>query len=185
GAQTFSATLRTAGPETLIVQDTADLSVSGAASVTLVPAAPASFAVSGLPAASLAGTNASVTVVAQDQFGNTIPTYSGILHFSSTDSQAILPPDSVYTPDNGTHGFPVTLNTGGNQTLMVTDTGTGLTGAQTIQVSNPLPVLTTLSPTSATANGAPITLTVTGSNFVATSVVRWDDNPLVSTFIIR
>src|SRR5262249_38521313 len=98
-------------------------------------------------------------------------------------SQAVLPPDSVYTADNGTHGFPVTLNTGGTQTLTVTDTGTGLTGAQMIQVSNPLPVLTTLSPTSATANGAPITLAVTGSNFVATSVVRWDGNPLVTTFI--
>lgn len=40
--------------------------------------------------------------------------------------------------------------------------------------NNPVPVLTTLSPTSATAGGAAFTLTVNGTGFVTGSVVRWN-----------
>jgi hypothetical protein len=40
--------------------------------------------------------------------------------------------------------------------------------------SNPVPVLTTVSPTSATVGGAAFTLTVNGSGFVTGSIVRWN-----------
>ena len=50
-------------------------------------------------------------------------------------------------------------------------------------VSNPVPVLSTLSPTAATAGGVAFTLTVNGNNFVGSSVVRWGSTNLMTTFI--
>jgi hypothetical protein len=47
---------------------------------------------------------------------------------------------------------------------------------------NPLPSVSSISPSSAIAGGAPFTLTVTGSNFVSGSVVNWAGTALTTTF---
>src|SRR5260370_736281 len=47
----------------------------------------------------------------------------------------------------------------------------------------PIPAITTISPNSADTGGAPFTLTVNGSNFVAGSVVRWNDSDRPTAFI--
>src|SRR3989442_53501 len=57
----------------------------------------------------------------------------------------------------------------------------GLMGTGTNSV--PVPVLGALSPSSATAGGAGFTLTVTGANFVAPSVVRWNGSDRTTTFV--
>src|SRR2546427_888821 len=57
----------------------------------------------------------------------------------------------------------------------------GLTGTGTNPV--PVPVLGALSPSSATAGGAAFTLTVNGTNFVASSVVRWNGSNRTTTFV--
>jgi hypothetical protein len=49
--------------------------------------------------------------------------------------------------------------------------------------SNPVPVFGSLSPASAVAGGAGLTLTVNGSGFVASSVVRWNGAPRTTTFV--
>ena len=63
--------------------------------------------------------------------------------------------------------------------------GGGTSGAQTFTINaaanNPVPTLTTLQPSSATAGGAAFTLTVTGTNFISTSVVKWNGAALVTT----
>src|SRR5205823_5656783 len=61
-------------------------------------------------------------VTAQDQFGNTVTNYTGTVHFTTTDGQAVLLADSTLT--NGTGTFSVTLKTSGNQTITGTDTVT-------------------------------------------------------------
>jgi len=43
--------------------------------------------------------------------------------------------------------------------------------------------ITTISPTSATAGGAAFTLTVTGTNFVSGSIVRWNSTNRTTTFV--
>lgn len=48
---------------------------------------------------------------------------------------------------------------------------------------NPVPALTSLSPTGAEAGGASFTLTANGSNFVSTSTVQWNGNALQTTFV--
>jgi len=62
--------------------------------------------------------------------------------------------------------------------------GTSSTLTFTITAANnPVPVVTTLSPSSTTAGGGAFTLTVNGSNFVATSVVRWNGSARTTTFV--
>ena len=49
--------------------------------------------------------------------------------------------------------------------------------------SNPLPILTSLSPASGTVGGAGFTLTVNGSNFVPGAEVRWNGAARSTTFV--
>ena len=49
--------------------------------------------------------------------------------------------------------------------------------------NNPVPGMTTISPTSAVAGSGALTLTVNGSNFITGSVVRWNGANRTTTFI--
>jgi hypothetical protein len=70
-----------------------------------------------------AGSPFSVTVIALDQWGNTASTYTGRVHFSSTDLLAQLPDDTSFSDaDAGGHLFAVTLQTPGTQEIGVVDT---------------------------------------------------------------
>jgi len=74
-----------------------------------------------------AGTPQTLTVTAQDLAGDTVASYSGTVHFTSTDPKAVLPPDTALT--NGTATFSnLTFNTKGTQTVTATDPATGITG---------------------------------------------------------
>ena len=53
----------------------------------------------------------------------------------------------------------------------------------TVGTSNPVPVMSSLNTTSATAGGAAFTLTVSGSNFVTSSVVRFNGVDRTTTFV--
>jgi hypothetical protein len=186
GVHFFPATLKTAGNQTLTAIDTGNTVVSGNASVPVVPAGLTKIVVAGLPTSSItAGTSLPVTVSARDAFNNTIPTFGGTVDFSSSDAQAILPARYTFTAgDQGTHVFIIIFTTGGGQSLTILDLLTGLTGGQNgIPVVNPVPVLVSMSQSSAPANGAIVNLTVTGLNFVPASVVRWNGIPLATTFV--
>ena len=63
-----------------------------------------------------------VTVTAEDAYGNTITAYNNVVHFTSTDSKAVLPANARLASGVGT--FSVTLKTAGSQTVTATDTGT-------------------------------------------------------------
>lgn len=72
------------------------------------------------PAAATAGTAFNFTVTALDASNNTVTTYSGTVHFTSTDAQAVLPANSSLTSGSAT--FSATLKTSGSQTITATDT---------------------------------------------------------------
>lgn len=64
--------------------------------------------------------------------------------------------------------------------------GGGLSNAITFTINpqaRPLPRISALSPNSALAGSPEITLTVTGTNFVSDSVVRWNGQPRATTFV--
>jgi hypothetical protein len=77
------------------------------------------FWVSG-PSSSGAGFSFTFTVTARDASYAAVPGYAGTVHFTSSDSAAVLPPDSKL--GNGTGTFSATLATAGFQTISVTDT---------------------------------------------------------------
>jgi hypothetical protein len=61
--------------------------------------------------------------------------------------------------------------------------GGGTSGALTFPINNPAPTITSISPTSATTGGATFTLTVNGTNFIASSVVKWNGTVLTTSFV--
>jgi hypothetical protein len=82
-----------------------------------------------------------VTVVALDANGHTASTFTGSIHFSSTDADAILPDDYTFAPaDGGVASFTITLQTEGSQLLTVNDVDlTGIRTSATVTVDPPAP----------------------------------------------
>jgi len=65
----------------------------------------------------------SVVTVENPADASTDISFSGTVHFTSSDSRAVLPPDFTFTPtDKGTQSFNVMLKTSGVQTITATDT---------------------------------------------------------------
>ncbi|MBA2350702.1 MAG: IPT/TIG domain-containing protein, partial [Burkholderiales bacterium] len=72
-------------------------------------------------------------------------------------------------------------------TVFTPTPGGGTSSAQTFTINapanNPVPTLSSISPASATAGGSAFTLTVTGSNFVSSSVIRWNGAARTTSFV--
>jgi hypothetical protein len=137
GTSTFSATLKTAGSQSLTATDTLNASLTGSqGGITVNPAATSQFVVTGFPSLVTAGVAGTFTVTAEDAYGNVTPAYSGTVHFTSSDPQAVLPANA--TLSNGTGTFSATLKTAGTQSLTATDTAnTTITGSESGITVNP------------------------------------------------
>src|SRR5205814_1989106 len=62
-------------------------------------------------------------------YGNTATGYTGTVHFTSSDSQAVLPANYSFSAgDAGAHTFAATLKTAASQSLTATDTVNGAIG---------------------------------------------------------
>jgi Tol biopolymer transport system component len=134
GTQTFSVTLMTAGTQSLTATDTNTGSVTGTQTgIRVNPAAANSLVVGGYPSPATAGASQTFTVTAQDAYGNVATGYAGTVHFTSSDGQADLPGDYIFTGDDaGVHSFSGTLKTAGIQSITATDTATAaISGSQT------------------------------------------------------
>jgi hypothetical protein len=92
---------------------------------------------------------------------------------SSTRLEAAIPASDVATA--GTANVTVFNPAPGG--------GTSNTATFTIQASNPVPTITAINPSSAVAGSGGFTLTITGTNFVNGSVVRWNGSPRTTTFV--
>lgn len=98
------------------------------------------FDVSGFSSPATAGVAGSVTVTAKDASGNVVTGYTGTVHFTSTDGQAVLPADTAFSGgDNGVKSISgVELRTAGSQSVTVNDAATpSATGSQTGITVNP------------------------------------------------
>ena len=92
---------------------------SGGGGTSSGGAAATRFSLTG-PATAGAGVPFALTVTALDATGSVAPGYSGTVHFSSSDSSAVLPQNSTLL--NGTGSFSATLVSAGVQTITATDT---------------------------------------------------------------
>ncbi len=119
GTKQFSVTLKKAGNQTLTATDAPDslTGISGAISVS--PASTSSFAINGSPTSITAGGNVTFSVIAQDNFGNATPGYTGTVGFSISNNAGT--PPSAQTLTGGAGSFNVVLTKSGNQTLTATD----------------------------------------------------------------
>jgi predicted outer membrane repeat protein len=108
-----------------------------------------------------AGVASTITVTALDPFNNIATGYRGTVHFTSSDTSAVLPKDYTFTAgDSGEHTFTngVTLRKTGTQTITVSHkANNSITGSVTVNV------IKKASPASVTAAAAAGTGTVWAS----------------------
>jgi hypothetical protein len=130
--------LKTAGPQTITIQNLTGSSPAGTQSITVTPAAASSLLVTGFPAAT-AGVAHSITVAALDPFGNVATGYTGTVDLSSSDPIASLPADYAFTAaDAGVHTFTATLKRAVTQFIQAVDTAnSSINGAESGIVVTP------------------------------------------------
>jgi hypothetical protein len=169
GVHTFAVTFKTAGTLSLTATDTRTSGISGTKTgIAVNPAAASTLRVTGFPSLTTAGTENVFTITAIDAYGNTVTGYRGTVHFSSSDSRAILPINYTFTAaDNGVHSFSAILKIAGTQSLAAADTVTGgLAATQAGIVVSPAAAATFLVagfPSSAVA-GVAYSFTVTAKD---------------------
>ena len=135
-------TLKTAGSRSVTATDVSHSSIKGSETVTVTPGVAKTLKVVVSTNPWPAGSSHSVTVTALDAYGNVATGYTGTIHFTSSDTKAILPADYTFTAaDKGVHTFPttvspkLTLKTAGSQWVRATDTGhSSITGSEAVTV---------------------------------------------------
>ena len=153
GTGTFSATLKTLGSQTITATDTVTASITGTSnSINASAGAATHFSVTPTTSTATAGTAFNFTVSALDASNSLVTHYSGTVHFSSSDGQAVLPTNSTLTSGTGT--FSATMNTVGSQTITATDTVTALITGSSLPIS--VTTATTLTITSGTPPGGTV-----------------------------
>jgi hypothetical protein len=132
GSHTFTVTFKTSGTQSITATDNATSSITGSKTITVNPVGGITLSVAGFPSSTTAGAAQSFTVTAKNANGNVMTSYTGTVHFTSSDAQAALPANYTFTAaDAGTHTFSATLATAGTQSLTAIDTGTStITGSQ-------------------------------------------------------
>ncbi len=137
GVHTFSVTLKTAGSQTVNAADQGNPAVNGSTTIDVSASTTTGFSVQA-PASATAGTPFDVTLAATDAYGNPTSSYTGTAHFTSSDTNAVLPSDFTFVgSDNGVHTFAgVVLGTAGSQTITATDVNNAaFTGTAHVAVS--------------------------------------------------
>ena len=176
GSKSFTVTLGTAGPQSVGLIDSQAASLqSSLTGLSVQPAAASALALLGLPTSAVAGQSfGPVSVRVQDSYGNLVPTFTGQVHFTSGDSQALLPSDYTFTlSDAGVHAFSaVTLRTAGSAvSLTVTGPSAGMqaTGALQVTAAAAYALRLDASPLDVTA-GAPVIFNLTALDAYANVV---------------
>ena len=117
GKGTFTATLQTAGTQTITATDSVHPTFRGTSNAIAVE--DPYFSVTA-PSSATAGNQFSFTVTALNANGTVDSVYSGTVHFTSSDGSATLPVNSTLNSGKGT--FPPALETPGSQTITATGT---------------------------------------------------------------
>ena len=127
GTYTFPVTLKTAGSQSITATDTTTSAITGTVSgIVVSPASASKFVLSGLSTSQTAGVAATLTVTAEDPYGNVATGYTGTVQFTSSDTAALLPPNYPFTTANhGVQSFSITFETAGTQSVTVADLTSG------------------------------------------------------------
>ncbi len=163
GVGNFTATLKTAGTQSITATDTVTATITGTLSgITVSAAAVAKLQVTAT-SPQTAGTAFNATVTAQDQYGNTATSDTELVQITSSDSAAVLPANAALVA--GVQTVSVTLKTAGSQTVSakgLTSLVTGTSNAITVNAAAAAS-FTVTSPGTAAA-GQQITVVVTAKD---------------------
>ena len=142
------------------------------AAATFTVTTPAPTITSFTPTSGLANGTVTVTVTGTDFTGATAVTLNGVVI-------------AGYTVVNGTTlTFVVPSGATSGVIAVTTGTGTGTSpGSFTVIVPNPVPTITSLTPSTAVAGSAGFTLTVNGTGFISGTGVSFNGTALVTTFV--
>jgi hypothetical protein len=178
GVHNLSVTLKTGPTQSITVTDTGNGTISGSqGSITVGAAAAASYTVTATTT-QVSGTPFTVSVAVKDGFGNTVTTYAGTIHFTSTDGAAGLPADYTFVlGDAGSHTFNgVTLATVGAQTITATETPgaaiSGTSGSITVNAGAAMH-FTVSGYVASTVAGASHNVTVTAKDAAGNTVTTY------------
>ena len=166
GKLSFAVTLDTAGTQSITATDSVTSSITGRESgIAVQPAAAKSLELTGFPIIDTAGTAGTVTMTAYDAYGKVAIGFTGTLTLTSSDPQAALSSSYLFTAaDAGKHGFPITLDTAGTQSITVSDPVTPSLSATESGIAVQAAATTNLSVTgflTSDAAGTSSTVTVT------------------------
>src|SRR5262249_13176602 len=151
---TFTATLKTAGRQSLTITDTANGLGAGATRQVLqvVAAQATSLVMSSLPGSVTVGDTRTFVLKALDAYGNVATGYTGtVVTVVSPDPQGWVDPSRVVftASDAGVHTYTVHFQTVGSQTVSASDFVNQLSVSQAgIQVNAPPATLTWANPAS-------------------------------------
>jgi hypothetical protein len=136
GSHVFTVTLKTSGTQAVRARDTVHTTITAVQTGILVnPAAASTFRVA-FPSTATAGVAQGFNVTVQDAYGNTVTSYTGTVHFTSTDARAVLPAEFTFpASDNGTARFAATFETAGSQSIALTDTANSSIKGQTVGIA--------------------------------------------------
>ncbi|HEY2354392.1 MAG TPA: hypothetical protein VGH79_05780 [Gaiellaceae bacterium] len=147
------------------------------------PGATAALKVGLSPGIGVAGTPQLIVVDAVDAYGNRDHHYTGTVHFTSDDPQAVLPPDATFTPQNGGEiTVPgLVLEEAGTPSVTATDVANpSLTASKQATISpGPVSQFEVDLPASATA-GSAVDMTVKAEDQYG-NVVNGPGNPYEGT----
>jgi hypothetical protein len=130
----FTATLKTAGTQSITVADTMHPSATGSLSISVAPGAVTHFVFSG-PGTVTQGVGFKVTVSAVDDFGNVNAGYRGSVRLIGNDPSVGPQGFTFSSNDNGVHVFSYTFNRLGLDTLTIVDlANSSITGTDTVNV---------------------------------------------------
>jgi hypothetical protein len=140
-------------------------------------------AIAGGPAFTLTvnGSNFLNTAIVQWNGANLVTTF-----VSATQLTAAVPATDIASAGTASVVVFNPVNAGGPNTIRRQGGPVGTTSNAltfTITAPNPVPTLTSISPTLTGAGGAAFTMTLTGTNFVSSSVAQWKGSARTTTFV--
>jgi hypothetical protein len=165
GVHVFTATLVTAGNQSIIVTGVTDPAIVGIEMVQVIAEMPDHFLVTTSVDTAVAGTPFDVTVTVQDAYNNTVTGYTGTVTFSSADPYgATLPADYTFIgADNGSHTFAggVTLYTSGSWNITAVDKSSGVSGSANVTLTPAPAVQFRIIPPASVTSDIPFDVTIT------------------------
>ncbi len=186
---TFTVTFATTGSQTIMATDSSNASLTGTINATVTaakvvtPDVATHFGLQ-LPPNAPNGSPVTVGIVALDANNNPVPTYTGTVNLTTTDSKAVLSATSITLQANTPNTFTVTFATAGSESVMATDSQTSsITGTAntTVAAANVATHFGFMLPPNVPTGSPPITVGLVALNAQNQPVPNYTGSVVIAT----